>query len=108
MIRKTVQLKGILVAVTTPFTADAAAIDEPVLAAQVERLITAGVHGLVPCGTTGEFTTLSPQEYRRVIELYVESAAGRVPVVAGSGGALGSSVSPFDRYLARTQATLPL
>jgi len=85
MTRKTVQLKGILAAVTTPFTADASAVDEPVLAAQVDRLVDAGVHGLVPCGTTGEFTTLSPTEYRRVIELYVTGAAGRIPVVAGIG-----------------------
>lgn len=85
MTRRTVQLKGILAAVTTPFTADASAVDEAVLAAQVDRLVEAGIHGLVPCGTTGEFTTLNPAEYRRVIELYVTSAAGRVPVVAGIG-----------------------
>lgn len=85
MSRRSVRLSGILVAVTTPFTADASAVDEEVLRSQVERLVGAGVHGLVPCGTTGEFTTLSPDEYRRVIELYVEAAAGRVPVVAGVG-----------------------
>src|SRR6478609_11755983 len=85
MTRRTVQLKGVLVAATTPFTADGSAVDEPTLAAQADRLIEAGVHGLVPCGTTGEFTTLSPTEHRRVIELYVQSAAGRVPVIAGVG-----------------------
>jgi 4-hydroxy-tetrahydrodipicolinate synthase len=85
MSRKSVRLEGILVAVTTPFTADASAIDEEALAAQADRLINAGVHGLVPCGTTGEFTTLSVEEHKRVIELYVVAAAGRVPVVAGVG-----------------------
>jgi dihydrodipicolinate synthase/N-acetylneuraminate lyase len=85
MSRKAIQLKGILVAVTTPFTADASAVDEQVLASQAERLINAGVQGLVPCGTTGEFTTLSVEEHKRVIELYVAAAAGRVPVVAGVG-----------------------
>ena len=85
MPRKSVTLKGILVAASTPFTADGSAVDEPVLVAQVDRLIAAGVHGLVPCGTTGEFTTLSPEEYRRVIELYVTAADGRIPVVAGVG-----------------------
>ena len=83
--RTKVELRGILAAVTTPFTSDASAIDEPTLRAQVDRLVVAGIHGLVPTGTTGEFTTLSPEEYRRVIELYVESAAGRVPVIAGVG-----------------------
>lgn len=80
-----VELRGILAAVTTPFTSDAADIDEATLRSQVDRLVAAGVHGLVPTGTTGEFTTLTPEEYRRVIELYVQGAAGRVPVVAGIG-----------------------
>ncbi|MFE5672703.1 dihydrodipicolinate synthase family protein [Agromyces sp. NPDC056523] len=85
MTRKNVQLRGILAAVTTPFTADASQVDEAALRRQVERLIGAGIHGLVPTGTTGEFTSLTPAEYRRVIEVYVETAAGRVPVVAGVG-----------------------
>jgi dihydrodipicolinate synthase/N-acetylneuraminate lyase len=80
-----VALRGILAAVTTPFTADGSSIDEPVIKAQVDRLIAAGIHGLVPTGTTGEFMTLTPTEYRRVVELYVQAAAGRVPVVAGVG-----------------------
>ena len=81
----TVELRGILAAVTTPFTADASAVDEPVIKTQVDRLVAAGIHGLVPTGTTGEFMTLTPAEYRRVIELYVQAVAGRVPVVAGVG-----------------------
>lgn len=81
----TVSLRGILAAVTTPFTADGSAIDEPVVKTQVERLVAAGIHGIVPTGTTGEFMTLNPTEYRRVVELYVQAAAGRVPVVAGVG-----------------------
>jgi dihydrodipicolinate synthase/N-acetylneuraminate lyase len=80
-----VQLRGILAAVTTPFTADGSAIDEPVIKSQVERLVAAGIHGLVPTGTTGEFTSLTPEEYRRVVELYVQAAAGRVPIIAGVG-----------------------
>lgn len=83
--RKNVNLRGILAAVTTPFTADASAVDEDALRRNVDRLVEAGIHGLVPTGTTGEFTTLSDAEYRRVIEVYVEAAAGRVPVVAGIG-----------------------
>ena len=85
MTRKTAHLTGILAAVTTPFTVDGSAVDEDVLRSQVDWLIGAGVHGLVPCGTTGEFTTLTPEEHRRVTEVYVEAAAGRVPVVAGVG-----------------------
>jgi len=83
--RKQIQLTGILAAVPTPFTADGSTVDEAALTALVDRLVEAGIHGLVPCGTTGEFTSLSPEEHRRVIELYVAAAAGRVPVVAGVG-----------------------
>ena len=83
--RKNVTLRGILAAVTTPFTADGSAVDEDALAGHVERLVDAGIHGIVPTGTTGEFTTLTDTEYRRVIELYVEAAAGRIPVIAGIG-----------------------
>jgi len=79
------KLTGILAAVPTPFTADGSAVDEAALTALVDRLVDAGIHGLVPCGTTGEFTSLTPDEHRRVIELYVSAAAGRVPVVAGVG-----------------------
>ena len=73
------ELRGILAAVTTPFSANGEAVDEQRLRGQVERLIAAGIHGLVPTGTTGEFTSLDPDEYRRVIELYVQAANGRGP-----------------------------
>jgi Dihydrodipicolinate synthetase family len=68
-----------------PFTPDAETVDEPTLRAQADRLIRAGIHGFVTTGSTGEFSTLTPEEYRRVIELYVDAAAHRVPVVAGVG-----------------------
>jgi 4-hydroxy-tetrahydrodipicolinate synthase len=76
---------GVLPALITPFTEDGGAIDEDALAALVERLVGAGVGGLVPGGSTGEFTTLSNAERRQLIEVSVEAAAGRVPVVAGTG-----------------------
>ena len=76
---------GVLPALTTPFTEDGDAIDAAALRALVERLIDAGVGGLVPGGSTGEFTTLTSTERRELIEITVEAAAGRVPVVAGTG-----------------------
>src|SRR5919199_1315129 len=76
---------GVLPALITPFTEDGAAIDAQALAANVERLIGAGVGGLVPGGSTGEFTTLTNSERRQLTEVTVEAAAGRVPVVAGTG-----------------------
>jgi 4-hydroxy-tetrahydrodipicolinate synthase len=72
-------------ALVTPFTI-AGAIDEPRVRALAHRQIDAGVHFLVPCGTTGEAPTLTSGERRRVVELVVEAANGRVPVLAGAGG----------------------
>jgi 4-hydroxy-tetrahydrodipicolinate synthase len=76
---------GVLPALITPFADDGSAIDAVALAANVDRLVGAGVGGLVPGGSTGEFTTLSHAERRRLVETTVEAAAGRVPVVAGTG-----------------------
>jgi 4-hydroxy-tetrahydrodipicolinate synthase len=76
---------GVLPALVTPFTEDGGAIDAGALAATVDRLVAAGVGGLVPGGSTGEFTTLSPAERRELVERTVQAAAGRVPVVAGTG-----------------------
>lgn len=75
--------KGVFTALVTPFRAGA--LDEGAFRALVERQIAGGVHGLVPVGTTGETATLSHAEHRRVVELCVEVAAGRVPVIAGAG-----------------------
>ena len=76
---------GVLPALITPFTDDGDALDADALGANVERLIGAGVGGLVPGGSTGEFTTLTNAERRQLVEVTVEAAAGRVPVVAGTG-----------------------
>ena len=76
---------GVLPALITPFTDDGEAIDTQALAAIVDRLIDAGVGGLVPGGSTGEFTTLAHAERRQLVEVTVDAAGGRVPVVAGTG-----------------------
>jgi 4-hydroxy-tetrahydrodipicolinate synthase len=76
---------GVLPALITPFTDDGADIDTDALTAIVERLIRGGATGLVPGGSTGEFTTLTGAERRELIEVTVAAAAGRVPVVAGTG-----------------------
>jgi 4-hydroxy-tetrahydrodipicolinate synthase len=79
------EFHGVLPALITPFTEDGADVDADALAAIVDRLVDAGVGGLVPGGSTGEFTTLTGDERRAVVEVSVEAAAGRVPVVAGTG-----------------------
>ena len=75
---------GVGPALVTPMTADGEP-DLEAFAHHVRFVVDAGVHFLVPCGTTGESATLSPDEQRRVIETCVQAADGRVPVMAGAG-----------------------
>ncbi len=75
---------GVHVPLVTPFGADGE-VSASVLKQLVEYAIDHGASGLVPCGTTGESATLTHEEHQRVIALTVEYAAGRVPVIAGTG-----------------------
>jgi 4-hydroxy-tetrahydrodipicolinate synthase len=75
---------GALTALITPFD-DAGRIDAPALERLVRAQIDAGIHGLVPCGTTGEAATLSHEEHTEVVRLTVQAARGRVPIIAGTG-----------------------
>ena len=72
-------------ALVTPFDGNGN-VDEPAVRRLARRQIDAGIHFLVPCGTTGESPTLSEDERVRVVELVVEEAGGKVPVLAGAGG----------------------
>jgi 4-hydroxy-tetrahydrodipicolinate synthase len=85
----TPRLRGAFTALVTPFTPDGG-IDETAFTALLERQLDAGIHGLVPVGTTGESPTLSADEDARVIELTLDAVRrrgleGKVPVVAGTG-----------------------
>jgi 4-hydroxy-tetrahydrodipicolinate synthase len=77
------RFQGVMTALVTPFREGQ--IDEKALISLVESQIADGVQGLVPVGTTGESPTLSYEEHLRVIELTVQTAKGRVPVIAGTG-----------------------
>ncbi len=76
--------KGSLVALITPMRSDGS-VDERALESFVDWQITEGTNGLVPVGTTGESPTLTHDEHRRVVEITVSVARGRVPVIAGAG-----------------------
>jgi 4-hydroxy-tetrahydrodipicolinate synthase len=76
---------GVGTALITPFT-KAGAVDEAAVARLARRQVDAGVHVLVPCGTTGETPTLSADERRRIVEIVVAEAKGRALVMAGAGG----------------------
>src|SRR5690348_1271784 len=88
--------RGVMPALVTPFRDGA--VDEGAFVALVERQIKGGVHGLVPVGTTGETSTLSHDEHRRVVELCVKTAAGRVPVVAGAGSNATAEAIELTRH----------
>jgi 4-hydroxy-tetrahydrodipicolinate synthase len=76
---------GVGTALVTPFT-KSGGIDEPAIRRLGRRQIDAGIHFLVPCGTTGENPTLTLAERVRLVEILVDEAGGRVPVLAGAGG----------------------
>src|SRR5690606_39524067 len=78
-------LKGVITALITPLRDGK--VDEAAFTRLLERQIAAGVHGVVPMGTTGESATLHLDEHKRVVELCVEVAAGRIRVIAGAGAA---------------------
>lgn len=78
-----VTFKGIYTALITPFSGGK--VDESAFQRFVEWQVKEGIHGLVPCGTTGESPTLSHDEHKRVVELCIEAAGGKVPVMAGTG-----------------------
>src|SRR5881394_2509885 len=76
--------RGVGVALVTPFKSDGA-IDEPALERLVDFQIEEGTDFLVPSGTTGENPALTQDEHRRVVEITVRRAKGRIPVLAGAG-----------------------
>jgi 4-hydroxy-tetrahydrodipicolinate synthase len=86
-------------ALVTPFRSDGA-LDEPALDGLVQRQIARGIDFLVPCGTTGESPTLTHEEHLRVVEMTVNLAKGKVPVLAGAGGYNTNEVIVRARELA--------
>ena len=97
-------LKGCGTALVTPFDTNGE-VDEAALRALVDWQIAEGIHYLVPCGSTGEAVTLSPDEHRRVVEITVEQVKGRVPVVAGAGSNDTRRAVAMSRDLEKIGAT---
>ena len=94
---------GVGTALVTPFT-PAGDLDEAAVRRLGRRQIDAGIHFLVPCGTTGENPTLSDAERVRIVELLVEEARGQVPVLAGAGGYNTREVIHLAREMAKAGA----
>ena len=99
-------IKGSITALITPFRDGA--VDEEAFAAFVEWQIAEGTHGLVPCGTTGESPVLSHEEHRRVIELCIRTAKGRVTVIAGTGSNSTAEAVELTRHAAKAGADAAL
>ncbi|MFC3912755.1 4-hydroxy-tetrahydrodipicolinate synthase [Pseudaeromonas sharmana] len=99
-------IQGSIVALITPFRDGR--LDEAALCRMVEWHIEQGTHGIVPVGTTGESPTLSHDEHCRVIELVVQQAAGRVPVIAGAGSNNPIEAIEYTRVAERAGADATL
>ena len=95
--------QGSFVAMVTPFRDGK--VDEAKLRELVEFHITHGTDGLIPCGTTGESPTLSHDEHKRVVEIVVEAARGRIKVVAGTGSNSTSEAIDLTKHAERAGAT---
>jgi 4-hydroxy-tetrahydrodipicolinate synthase len=100
--------EGIFPALVTPFTDDGKTIDEERLRILVNHCIEQGVHGVVPCGTTGEFVNLSTEEKKRVIKTVIDEVNGRVPVIAGTGASGTRETVEMTKYAKDAGATAAL
>ncbi len=101
----TKDINGIYVAIITPFAENQSKIDIEALDEHINRLIDAGVHGLVPGGSTGEFTALSTDERKQLVEAVVKSAKGRVGVMAGIGDLSTAKTVELASHAAKAGAT---
>ncbi|HYD71331.1 4-hydroxy-tetrahydrodipicolinate synthase [Azospirillum sp.] len=97
---------GSITALLTPFKNGK--VDESAFQAFVDWQITEGTNALVPCGTTGESPTLSHEEHDRVVELAIEAAAGRVPVIAGAGSNSTEEAIRLSRHARKAGAAAAL
>lgn len=97
------RIRGAMTALVTPFDASGA-VDRKALQALVAWQMDRGIHGLVPCGTTGEGATLEPEEHEGIVAAVVETVAGRVPVMAGCGTNVTRTTVEGARRAARAGA----
>ena len=98
--------KGSYTALITPFRDGQ--VDEKAFGDLVEWQIKSGIHGLVPCGTTGESPSLTHAEHQRVTELCIEVANGRVPVIAGTGSNSTNEAIELTQHAAKSGADAAL
>jgi 4-hydroxy-tetrahydrodipicolinate synthase len=100
------KFQGSIVALVTPFRGGA--VDEPALRSLVEWQIAEGTNGIVPCGTTGESPTLDHDEHKRVIDIVIQTARKRVPVIAGTGSNSTAEAISLTRHAKQAGADAAL
>lgn len=100
------QFSGAYTALITPFRNGQ--VDDAAFQSFVEWQVSEGIHGLVPCGTTGESPTLNHEEHKRVVELCIEAAAGKVPVMAGTGSNSTAEAVELTKHAAKAGAAAAL
>lgn len=93
---------GAITALVTPFKGNK--VDEASYKKFIEWQIKEGINGVVPCGTTGESPTLTTEEHNRVVELCIEAAKGRVPVIAGAGSNSTAEAVAYTKHAAKAGA----
>ena len=98
--------KGSIVAIVTPFKNDA--VDYDAFKKLIEFQIKNGTNGILPCGTTGESPTLNHEEHNKVIETCIETVAGRIPVIAGTGSNSTSEAIQLTQHAAKAGADAAL
>ncbi|MCK9573009.1 MAG: 4-hydroxy-tetrahydrodipicolinate synthase [Candidatus Omnitrophica bacterium] len=98
--------KGSIVAIVTPFKDDN--VDEKALRKLIEFHIKNGTSAIVPCGTTGESATLNYEEHERVVEICIEQAKGRIPVIAGTGSNSTQEAIVLTKHAAKAGASASL
>ncbi len=103
MTQQSINLSGAFTAMVSPFRDGK--LDEPRLREQIEYQVKGGIDGLVPVGTTGESPTLDCPEHERVIELTVQPARGRVPVIAGTGANATTEALELHSFAKKAGAT---
>ena len=94
--------RGAITALITPFKNGA--LDEAALQSLVDWQISEGINGLVPVGTTGESPTLSHAEHERVVEVVIEAADKRVPIIAGAGSNATAEAIAFTQHAEKAGA----
>ncbi|WXG46189.1 MAG: 4-hydroxy-tetrahydrodipicolinate synthase [Candidatus Atabeyarchaeum deiterrae] len=95
---KSFKLSGVLPALVTPFRKEDEAIDKEAFKTLIDFVIEKGVTGVVPCGTTGEFTSMSEEEKKGILQITVDHVNGKVPVVAGTGCAATKETIEMTKF----------